>query len=238
MPNWCSNNLEVKGPADKVEEFVSKFKSNGFSAFLPTPQELLDHSSPLEDKSLKEEFIKKYGAEDWYHWNIANWGTKWDVLPDEVYITGNDNDRTIMFDTAWSPPSEFLSAVSKMYPELTFILQYEEPGMGFFGEAKWENGEMLYDDCYEWGQRFTDGWYLYENMIDPIEEAYSMLDEFPNMDEETYKQVEEVIESYKIDKNEINGLLEALSSLEIDEVKDFLKEQKSLNKTLKGVSNV
>ena len=45
------------------------------------------------------------------------------------------------FDTAWSPPIKFLENVAKQWPNLTFVLEYEELGMGFKGLAKFQ-GEI------------------------------------------------------------------------------------------------
>ena len=50
------------------------------------------------------------------------------------------------FDTAWSPPMEFLQAVAKQLPALTCILEYEEPGMAYKGLAKFQ-GEHHEDHC-------------------------------------------------------------------------------------------
>jgi hypothetical protein len=50
------------------------------------------------------------------------------------------------FDTAWSPPMEFLQAVAKQWVGLQFVLEYEEPGMAFKGLAKFQ-GEVHEDHC-------------------------------------------------------------------------------------------
>jgi hypothetical protein len=44
---------------------------------------------------------------------------------------------------------EFMRKVIRDFPELSFTLQYEEPGMAFAGEAIWENGECVSEDCWE-----------------------------------------------------------------------------------------
>jgi len=75
----------------------------------------------------------------------VNWGCKWgaqnssvlDEWPGHVEYT---------FDTAWSPPIELLTTVAKQWSNLTFILEYEEPGMAYKGIAKFQ-GEVCEDHC-------------------------------------------------------------------------------------------
>ena len=56
-----------------------------------------------------------------------------------------DESHSFRFDTAWSPPEPWLMYVSelKRYKALTFILSYEEPGMGFGGSIKVSRGVVL-----------------------------------------------------------------------------------------------
>lgn len=46
------------------------------------------------------------------------------------------------FETAWSPPLEWLEAVASQYPTLRFCLRYSEPGMGIQGVAEGEAGRV------------------------------------------------------------------------------------------------
>ena len=87
--------------------------------------------------------IPKRQEENWYEWNIKNWGTKWDLIPEEIE-KHKINERTYKyyFDTAWSPPCEWLEKVGKLYPTIKFKLKYEEPGMGFKGISTSINGEF------------------------------------------------------------------------------------------------
>lgn len=88
-----------------------------------------------------------------YGWQSAHWGTKWDACEASVEYQ-EPTAIGYSFDTAWGPPIEFLSKVSKDFPTLTFSLQYEEGGMGFAGEAEWSDGECTSDESYdiEWNE--------------------------------------------------------------------------------------
>ena len=224
MPNWCNNSLEVNGKVEKVKEFVSKFEKEGFDGFVPTPKDLIEHPAPIDVEELREYFIKKYGAPDWYEWRLKNWGTKWN--PADVCVTGDieAGRANVFFDTAWAPPIEFFDEVVKMYPGLEFILEYEEPGMGFFGEAKWSEGERDYDECYEWEQRFDEGWHLYRNMIDPLEEIDYLLDLVEDLDDCDAEKITKYASHIQDDEEKLREVLEVVSSLEVDEIKEFVKK--------------
>ena len=69
--------------------------------------------------------------ENWYSWNVENWGTKWET---SVYSWEklNDNSIRMNFDTAWSPPIafyDFLAQNTEWYVTATYC----EEGMGFVG---------------------------------------------------------------------------------------------------------
>lgn len=114
MPNWCSNVVTI---SSDDSELMAKVKSAAegatdsgfFNALFPRPVE--------------EE-------ENWYGWNVNNWGTKWDT---GVEITDqSDNEIVLTFDTAWGPPTGFYSYLVE---ELGYGVEayYYEPGMAFAG---------------------------------------------------------------------------------------------------------
>ena len=154
MPNWCENTLEVSGPTADIKAFKEKAKKEegenktelSLAAFVPLPAELKDTRSPAltPDKRL----INLYGFDNWYDWQIHNWGTKWDVNA----TISSEKPRTLhyFFDSAWSPPITWLEKVSAQFPTLKFKLKYDEPGMGFHGVAKAFEGHVD-DECFSDG---------------------------------------------------------------------------------------
>ena len=92
--------------------------------------------------------LDKYGSKNWYEWSLANWGTKWDV--DGSLSSQSDEHLSYNFDSAWSPPIEAFQKISEDFPELTFDLEYFEPGMCFAGKVTWKNGSMVYEDHRNW----------------------------------------------------------------------------------------
>jgi hypothetical protein len=75
--------------------------------------------------------------EDWYHWQIANWGTKWDAS--DVTVSSDNNVLRYNFNTAWSPPLAVLTKLSEIYPNRTLRFVYEEE-QGWGGVIEASNG--------------------------------------------------------------------------------------------------
>ena len=146
MPNWCSNKLTVRGPAADVQQF--KEQAVGHSAWSnpgeiqnEPPAVLNFHSLvPIPDEVL----AAGYEAAG-YDWEMENWGCKWEASNTTI-LDEREGRVEYEFDTAWSPPMEFLEAVAKKWSNLVFVLEYEEPGMGFKGMAR-AQGEVCEDHC-------------------------------------------------------------------------------------------
>ena len=130
MPNWCMNKLTVEHTdVSMVDRFEKAYNLGKVcNEFLPLPE-----------------------GEDWYSWQINNWGTKWDVGADmgtekeERYglkATRVGNQINCSFDSAWAPP---LGLYNKLI-ELGYNVRasYWEPGMAFCGI--WDNGADNYVD--------------------------------------------------------------------------------------------
>jgi hypothetical protein len=119
MPNWCNNVACFSHENPEMIAKIANVKENLFAEFFPIPEEQ---------------------KENWYSYNLENFGTKWDVEPD--IIDQEDNSITIVFDSAWSPPIEFYNQMLQLGFEISAT--YEESGMAFCG--MYENGEDNYLD--------------------------------------------------------------------------------------------
>jgi hypothetical protein len=152
MPNWCSNHITVRGSNQAEIQRLAKALSEGefCHAVIPTPKDLTDTVSGFvgEDQRAAHEAqmdrnVALYGYKDWYAFQTANWGTKWDVSCDSVEIDDDGLGFSGVFESAWSPPMGIAAALVEQGYEVT--LYYYEPGMGFVG--KFEDGS---DDYYEY----------------------------------------------------------------------------------------
>ena len=78
--------------------------------------------------------MAEYGASNWYDWAINNWGTKWDCDSRDtgIYIL-NETTLQVYFDSAWSPPIQWLVKVVNDYPNINFKLSFTEESEAFCG---------------------------------------------------------------------------------------------------------
>ena len=152
MPNWCNNSITIKHKDPAMIERV--IKAEGLlMEFLPTPKELVDTVAGFKGEDEREAHeaqqkanIEKFGYKDWYDWNVANWGTKWDVNLEDIVRVGDT--VTAWFESAWAPPCNAYEKLCALGFEIKAY--YNEPGMAFCGI--WEGTEDdFYDDYYEYG---------------------------------------------------------------------------------------
>ena len=138
MPNWCLNKLTISHEdRSKVMEFVRVYKEG----------KVCDHYLPVPRTDDGELIIDQTHPDYWYNWCVNNWGTKWDIGSDNGEVHGLnptivDNEATMSFDSAWSPPIG-------LYEELVLrgfrvVASYFEPGMGYCGI--WNDGDDLYTE--------------------------------------------------------------------------------------------
>ena len=92
MPNYCDNKVTIIGHVEDLDVF--EFEKLSFSKFVPRPAE--------------EE-------ENWFEWNNAHWGTKWEHWDYEAVLR-DDNVLVARFRTAWAPPIEFFKGLLTSYP--------------------------------------------------------------------------------------------------------------------------
>jgi len=159
MPNHCANKLTITGDKIELTAFMEKAKleegeCNSFiEQLLPMPADLKDTKAPNTDEESCEIFLKKYGVTNWYDWATVNWGTKWADYKTKVDLYEEDM-VIIFFTSAWNPPEIAIAAISKMFPNLSFTVAYQEPGMCFEGYAEYENGTVGQQSCETYEPRF------------------------------------------------------------------------------------
>jgi hypothetical protein len=181
MPNWVYNGLTIEGPTEQVTKLVSQLNqpfdrihdswdmefgqmkkkltvySNPVFAFWniikPTDIEAYDKQADLSKD------IHDRSGDDWYNWNLRNWGVKWDVAVSddekhpETYTEGpvqNGENLVIYynFNTAWGLAEAALTNLSSQYPNLLFTLSYEEE-TGWGGEIEFVNGKTITHEQYD-----------------------------------------------------------------------------------------
>jgi hypothetical protein len=97
---------------------------------------------PITEKESKR-FIKKYGTDNWYNWQIDNWGTKWDCY-DQIEISEGE----VHFNTAWSTPMRALGKLSRMFEDITIEVKYADEDFGSnVGTYTLQGGDII--DVYQ-----------------------------------------------------------------------------------------
>ena len=149
MPNWCRNRVTVFGKEEDISKISDIFsdKKSIFDRIIQSPDWKRLPNEKGEFPKLRQElnkdgsvFYETYDFPDgknddrWYHWNIQNWGTKWDITADSVEIELEDSEMLeVSFDTAWSPPEPICKRLREMFPDSSFSWFYDEPGMELAG---------------------------------------------------------------------------------------------------------
>lgn len=79
---------------------------------------------------------KSYGYTTWYDWSCNHWGTKWNAY--DIHAEEN----TVTFDTAWCSPAPVFEELSRMFPDVEFVVVYADEDAGYnTGTGYFMNGE-------------------------------------------------------------------------------------------------
>ena len=126
MANWVSNYLKVSGKPERIKEFKEKANLDGrvfnFEAFVPFDYDDPDYQD-LSEKYPDTEPKEGHEQFNYIDWMIDRWGTNRNSL-DSTITEETDDSIGYTFTTAWQPPSEFLAALEKLYPDLEFFHDY------------------------------------------------------------------------------------------------------------------
>ena len=90
-----------------------------------------------------DELISKYGYNNWYDWNVANWGTKWNA-----YDTYGFDETATSFNTAWSPPIKVIQKLADLTGH-AFVLTYLGEGGEYIGRATCSPNKKVNDDYHD-----------------------------------------------------------------------------------------
>jgi hypothetical protein len=142
MPEKVKNTIAPSGSAKGkkwINADTAKIRDVNLSEMLGSEIEvnLIACENNTDEKC--EALKKEYGADNWYDWNIITYGTKWDI--DASDFVKGDDEFNVYFDTAWSPPGNFLNNLQKKFPDLDIRLSYSLEGSDDCG--------VLYTDRFD-----------------------------------------------------------------------------------------
>ena len=166
MPEILRGTRSPSQSVEKVEEdianLIAKRDAGEMQAHENYTSEVTEGGSWVTDAYLQnmrdqaQQSVKAHeetGYYEWYRWACDNWGTKWppDVHADVLVDVHEDGTSLrIKFDSAWAPPETLSEGLSELWPTLTFILDYSEPGMDFYGASAFVAGDRKYDNTQDY----------------------------------------------------------------------------------------
>lgn len=237
MPNWCSNTVSVNGDAADISEFKNWLgEGEGLlTKIKPLPRGLSDtmsgfYGDPEKQKELEAQEksnLEQFGYKNWYDWNIANWGTKWDVSVEIDDFNTTDTEVLLSFESAWSPPQRAIFALATKFNKLTIRHSFLEEGVGFVGYDLYENGEHSLEEYNE--NRESDEW------------KQLARDEFgwePWPDDDAELEVIEVTETPKSIVDDVSEVIAKFSKETRDRVKKSKKKVETKKTTKKVAKKV
>ena len=187
MPNWTSNVITVSHPDKSLIDAIEATNNSSdgvLATIIPCPQELCDddlttwsHGPEQVERDAKKAALKeKYGFESWYEWNIAHWGTKWDLC-EPVITRVNDYTVEISCQTAWSPPiAAFETMVARGYNVRCLYM-----GEGCEYAGIFDNGQ---DDYYNTTNGSRHAAKILPKELDDMFDIVATLEEYESEDEE------------------------------------------------------
>lgn len=172
MPNWTYNTVKLshQDPAMIVRAKEAFERGEFFNEFLPLPEDQKDN---------------------WYVWNVNNWGTKWDVGGEGAECNDvDDNNLQLNFDSAWSPPIAGFRGLTDL--GFNVVASYVEEGDAFVGEYTSEND----NDHYEIEERTAE--WVEDNIPLNLDEMYGLSERF--RDDEVWEDDDDDSEDDKEDR--------------------------------------
>lgn len=147
MPNHTYNRISFDNAEtyNAVKNLV-KTETEGFdfNKIIPQPEGI---------------YLGNLGADDriahplnWYDWNRANWGTKWNSYD----VEWNDEANEVVFFTAWSTPTPIISRLAEMFEDSIFVVRSEDEGFGFSYLIECSDGVMW--DAYDVEPEYYEPW--------------------------------------------------------------------------------
>jgi len=108
-------------------------------------------STPFDsNEALVQILQERKTSDDWYNWNVRNWGTKWEITDKAsvFYEIPTDTGLEICYhlESAWSPPAEALDHLARQYPDITINLSSIDESDCFAYEAQWLDGDKFYEN--------------------------------------------------------------------------------------------
>ena len=203
MPNYCENDLTLRGSSEDIDRFFEENKLTKEEAdeFDNEEKDLSFHKSvpvPSDQQTCSKQ--------------VEEWGTKWDAS--NVHSVKSESELQYFFMTPWEPPLRWMQKTSQKYPDLEFEIECREPGCDFYFHIMMKNGmETFCKKC-----TYED--YMSEKYEIPtrMKKVYSILSEYPTVLD---KIMSDIYLDDDIDLNNFDQFIDQSEDDVEDEDEDF-----------------
>lgn len=128
MPNDITNEVTFSNCSSarfrdilsEIQNDEEDFGSIDFNKIVPQPEGLFQGPIGPREREI-------YKDNNWYDWNIAHWGTKWNAYSSRCDIS----TKTLIFTTANSSAYPVVKALSERYPDVYFKYRFADEDFGY-----------------------------------------------------------------------------------------------------------
>jgi hypothetical protein len=150
MPNWCYNNVLVRGPEDEIRRYKNRLLRDPTGKYYPWLS-----TAPLPEFKDEAEF-KAYTEKE------SDTGTLFGLhyrVGDFEVIENNPGELELRFDTAHSPAQNL--CIEEFFPKLSILHKYFEPMNNFHGFIHIVKGKVIAEG-HEHGEEQDSPWQMYD----------------------------------------------------------------------------
>jgi hypothetical protein len=165
MPNWCENEVLIRGPAEEIKRYKDSLLKDATGKYYP-----LISTVPLPE--LKDEAEVEAYIEKEYH-NKTMYGLHYNAICLKV-IENSPKELELHFRTADSRAQNLCT--DELFPKHSILHKYFEPMNGYHGFAHYVKGKMIASG-HEVSEEQDSPWQMYD--YNPWPAGVNLLEEKP-----------------------------------------------------------
>lgn len=195
MPNWCENEVLIRGPAEEIKRYKNSLLKDATGKYYPYLS-----TAPLPELKGGAE-VEAYIAKEYDNENV--YGFHYRAIDLEV-IENNPGELELHFGTAWSRAQNLCT--DELFPRLSILHKYFEPMNGYHGFAHYVKGELIASG-HEVCEEQNSPWQMYDYNPWPAG-ANPLVEKFKKhmiVPENQLRPIEELVELLKKDGANVNG---------------------------------
>lgn len=128
MPNHVTNRVEIiANESKKIDELINSLKTSDdqifdFNSIIRMPE---DSDAFQSTGDVSWSGSSQYAKDNWYHWSLVNWGTKWNAY--RISMERNSQNKvTYTFQTAWACPFPVIYKLAEKFGVHVRCAYYDE----------------------------------------------------------------------------------------------------------------